>query len=110
MSGLMSDPSESYQEPESDGSLEYWMWCEEQELELVNELEILARAGAHCSGTARLYGTTKKEGRTYIIMKRYEGSLNGRTFDTATALEVFQQIAAALADLHEHHIIHQQYD
>jgi hypothetical protein len=40
MSGLMSDPSESYQEPESDGSLEYWMWCEEQELELVNELEI----------------------------------------------------------------------
>ncbi len=40
MSGLMSDPSESYQEPESDGSLEYWMWGEEQELELVNELEI----------------------------------------------------------------------
>ena len=24
----MSDPD--YQEPESDGSLEFWMWCEEQ--------------------------------------------------------------------------------
>tara|TARA_Y100001951_G_C11266839_1_gene256143 strand:- start:16 stop:228 length:213 start_codon:yes stop_codon:yes gene_type:complete len=29
MSGVMSDPRD-YQEPESDGSLEFWMWCEEQ--------------------------------------------------------------------------------
>jgi len=29
MSGIMSDPRD-YQEPESDGSLEHWMWCEEQ--------------------------------------------------------------------------------
>ena len=26
----MSDPNENYQEPESDGSLEYWMGCEDQ--------------------------------------------------------------------------------
>ena len=37
MSGLMSDPNENYQEPESDGSLEYWMWCEE-EMELEDDL------------------------------------------------------------------------
>ena len=36
----MSDPNEHYQEPEDDGSLQYWMWCEENELELENELEI----------------------------------------------------------------------
>jgi hypothetical protein len=29
MSGLMSDPNESFQ-PEDDGSLQFWMWCEEQ--------------------------------------------------------------------------------
>ena len=33
----MSDPNENYQEPESDGSLEYWMWCEE-EMELEDDL------------------------------------------------------------------------
>ena len=38
MSGIMSDPRD-YQEPESDGSLEFWMWCEE-EMELQNDLEI----------------------------------------------------------------------
>jgi hypothetical protein len=38
MSGLMSDPNESFQ-PEDDGSLQYWMWCEE-EMELENDLEI----------------------------------------------------------------------
>ena len=31
MSGIMSDQNENYQEPESDGSLEFWMWCEDQE-------------------------------------------------------------------------------
>ena len=40
MSGIMSDPNENYQEPESDGSLEYWMWCEEQ-MELEDDLFIL---------------------------------------------------------------------
>ena len=40
MSGLMSDPNENYQEPESDGSLEYWMWCEE-EMELEDDLFIV---------------------------------------------------------------------
>jgi len=28
MSGLMSDPKEELQQPEDDGSLQYWMWCE----------------------------------------------------------------------------------
>ena len=41
MSGLMSDPNENYQEPESDGSLEYWMWCEEEEMELEDDLFIV---------------------------------------------------------------------
>ena len=36
--GLMDD---FYQEPESDGSLEYWMWCEEQEMELEDDLFIV---------------------------------------------------------------------
>ena len=39
----MSDPNEHYQEPEDDGSLQYWMWCEEEEeeeLELEDELQI----------------------------------------------------------------------
>ena len=31
MSGLMSDPKEELQQPEDDGSLQYWMWCEEEE-------------------------------------------------------------------------------
>ena len=33
MSGIMreNDPDESF-EPEDDGSLQYWMWCEEQEV------------------------------------------------------------------------------
>ena len=39
MSGLMNDHDENYQEPESDGSLEFWIWCEEQ-MELENDLEI----------------------------------------------------------------------
>jgi len=49
MSGLMSDPNENFQ-PEDDGSLQFWMWCEEQselhaeptepELELEDELQI----------------------------------------------------------------------
>jgi len=34
--GLMC---EEYQEPEDDGSLQFWMWCEE-EMELQNDLEI----------------------------------------------------------------------
>jgi len=34
--GLMDD---YYQQPEDDGSLEFWMWCE-QEMELQNDLEI----------------------------------------------------------------------
>ena len=29
----MSDHDEEWQEPEDDGSLQYWMWCEEQEEE-----------------------------------------------------------------------------
>ena len=45
----MSDPNENFQ-PEDDGSLQFWMWCEEQselhaeptepELELEDELKI----------------------------------------------------------------------
>ena len=31
MSGLMNDPKEELQQPEDDGSLQYWMWCEEEE-------------------------------------------------------------------------------
>lgn len=34
----MSDHDENFQ-PEDDGSLQYWMWCEE-EMELENDLEI----------------------------------------------------------------------
>ena len=35
----MSDSKEDLQQPEDDGSLQYWMWCEE-EMELENDLEI----------------------------------------------------------------------
>ena len=27
----MNDPKEELQQPEDDGSLQYWMWCEEEE-------------------------------------------------------------------------------
>tara|TARA_R100001082_G_scaffold9674_1_gene5472 strand:+ start:80 stop:283 length:204 start_codon:yes stop_codon:yes gene_type:complete len=47
MSGLMSDPNENYQEPESDGSLEYWMWCEE-EMELEDDLFIVLDGSDIC--------------------------------------------------------------
>ncbi len=36
----MRDSKENLQQTEDDGSLQYWMWCEEEELELENELEI----------------------------------------------------------------------
>ena len=36
----MRDSKENLQQPEDDGSLQYWMWCEEEELELHNGLEI----------------------------------------------------------------------
>ena len=38
----MSDSKEDLQQPEDDGSLQYWMWCEEEEeeLELEDELQI----------------------------------------------------------------------
>ena len=39
MSGFMNDHDENFQ-PEDDGSLQYWMWCEEHEFELENYLEI----------------------------------------------------------------------
>jgi len=38
MSGLMSDSKEDLQQPEDDGSLQYWMWCEE-EMELHDDDE-----------------------------------------------------------------------
>jgi hypothetical protein len=31
MSGAMNDSKEDLQQPEDDGSLQYWMWCEEEE-------------------------------------------------------------------------------
>jgi hypothetical protein len=43
MSGIMSDPRD-YQEPESDGSLEHWMWCEEQ-MELEEQSDICPKCG-----------------------------------------------------------------
>ncbi len=43
----MSDPNENYQEPESDGSLEYWMWCEE-EMELEDDLFIVLDGSDIC--------------------------------------------------------------
>ena len=43
MSGIMSDPRD-YQEPESDGSLEFWMWCEEQ-MELEEQSDICPKCG-----------------------------------------------------------------
>ncbi len=39
MSGFMNDHDENFQ-PEDDGSLQYWMWCEE-EMELEDDLFIL---------------------------------------------------------------------
>ena len=39
MSGLMSDPKEELYQPEDDGSLQYWMWCEEEEEVLPEEDE-----------------------------------------------------------------------
>ena len=38
----MSDHDEEWQEPEDDGSLQYWMWCEE-EMELEDDLFILLK-------------------------------------------------------------------
>ena len=39
MSGFMSDHDENFQ-PEDDGSLEYWMWCELEEAnQMLNSLE-----------------------------------------------------------------------
>ena len=40
----MSDQNENYQEPESDGSLEFWMWCEEQ-MELEEQSDICPKCG-----------------------------------------------------------------
>ena len=46
MSGLMSDQNENFQ-PEDDGSLQYWMWCEE-EMELEDDLFIVLDGGDIC--------------------------------------------------------------
>ena len=31
MSGAMNDSKENLQQPEDDESLQYWMWCEEED-------------------------------------------------------------------------------
>jgi len=46
MSGLMSDQNENFQ-PEDDGSLQYWMWCEE-EMELEDDLFIVLDGSDIC--------------------------------------------------------------
>ena len=60
MSGLMNDLDEYFQEPEDDGSLQFWMWCEEQselhadteptepELELEDDLFIVLDGSDIC--------------------------------------------------------------
>jgi hypothetical protein len=47
MSGFMNDHDENFQ-PEDDGSLQYWMWCEEEEMELEDDLFIVLDGSDIC--------------------------------------------------------------